>query len=192
MSELDPVRAAELVGRIIAGDESAESELVERCRGVLRFLARRVARNDADAEDLFQETLILALEKIRNAEVREPERLAGFLRALVHNLGTQKYRRRVYDLEQPTGDEQADPVDDRRPDPLIGLLNRERVRLTRQVLAELDMPRDRDVLFRYYIAEDSSGAICRDLGIESDHFYRVLHRARQRYRRLWDEQVGCS
>jgi RNA polymerase sigma-70 factor (ECF subfamily) len=187
MSSLDPAAATDLVGRIAAGEKRAEAELVERCGGALRFLARRFTRDEADAEDLYQETLMLALEKIRRHEVREPERLGGFLRALAKNLSIQRYRRRRYEVEKPSA-ELPDAPDQRQSDPLGGMLRRERTRVTRLVLDELRVTRDRDVLFRYYITEQSSTEICADLGIGGEHFYRVLHRARQRYRRLWEER----
>jgi RNA polymerase sigma-70 factor (ECF subfamily) len=194
LSTLDAAAAVDLVRRIAAGEAAAEAELVERCGGALRFLARRFTRSEADAEDLYQETLILAIEKIRRREVREPERLAGFLRALVKNLSTQQYRRRSYEAEKPSDHlanlpDVADIEDERLPSPLGGLLHQERSRLTHRLLEELNVPRDRDVLLRYYIAEDSSARICADLEIDEDHFYRVLSRARQRYRRLWEEQA---
>lgn len=181
--------AADLVRRIVSGEEAAETELVEWCGRTLSFLARRYARDEADAEDLYQETLMLALEKIRRGEVKQPEHLAEFLRALVKNLSIQRYRRRRYQAEMPTG-EFSDIQDEGRPNPLGALLHRERIRLTRRLLAELNVPRDRDVLLRYYVGEEPSHRICADLGLDSDHFYRVLHRARQRYRRLWDERAG--
>jgi RNA polymerase sigma-70 factor (ECF subfamily) len=194
---LDPVTAAELVRRIVAGDGGAETELVECCGAALRFLARRFSREEADAEDLYQETVMVALEKIRRGEVREPERLAGFLRALAKNLSIQRYRRRSYAVERPTdtlpettaAPEASAPVQT-PSDPLGGLLHRERTRLTRRLLAELNVPRDREVLCRYYLGEESSQRICTDLALDGDHFYRVLHRARQRYRQLWDERAG--
>lgn len=184
MRTLEPSVAAELVRRIVAGDARAEAELAERC-DALRFLARRLTRSEADAEDLYQDTLMLALEKIRRGEVDQPERLAGFLRALVKNLGTQRYRRRHYGAE--VADERLGEAEDRASaSPLRSLLDEERSRLTRRMLAELGVERDREVLFRYYIAEESSRRICADLEIDGDHFYRVLSRARQRYRKLWE------
>ncbi len=185
---LDTAAAVDLVQRISDGDTSADAELVERCGKVLRFLARRCTRNEADAEDLYQETLIVALEKIRRHEVREPERLAGFLRALVKNLSVQRYRRRSYDVEKPS-DALPDAPDERQPNALGHLLHRERSLLTRRLLTELKVSRDREVLSRFYIAEESSPRICQDLDIEPEHFYRVLHRARQRYRLLWEEHA---
>lgn len=186
MGALGPEVAVDLVRRITAGDARAETSLVELCGPTLRFLTRRFSRDEADAQDLYQETLMLALEKIRRGEVREPEKLAGFLHSVAKNHCTQRYRSHRYTVEQPT----AVPPDapDQQPNPLQGLLQEERIRRTRRLLAELDTPRDREVLFRYYIAEESSTGICANLGLTSDHFYRVLHRARQRYRRLWRKQ----
>lgn len=57
----------------------------------------------------------------------------------------------------------------------------------RRVLAELPSDRDREILFRFYIAEDEKDSICRDLGLTSLHFNRVLFRARERYRELYEE-----
>ncbi|MCB1055802.1 MAG: sigma-70 family RNA polymerase sigma factor [Acidobacteria bacterium] len=188
MTTLDPESAADLVARIVAGETAAETELIERCQGALRFLTRRYTRSEADAEDLYQETVMLALEKIRGGEVREPERLAGFLRGLAKNLGTQRYRRRSFSAETSVA-VLPEPPDARRPDALGGLLHHERARLTRQILAELTVPRDREVLVRYYLAEEDSTRICDDLELTPEHFHRVLHRARQRYRRLYEERA---
>jgi RNA polymerase sigma factor (sigma-70 family) len=187
---LDAAVACDLVRRIAEGEEQAETEFVERCGRTLRFLTRRFSRDEADAEDLYQETLMLALEKIRRHEVREPERLGAFLRSLAKNLSTGHYRRRNHEFERPT----AEPPDlpDQQQSPLGGLLHRERARITRLLLAGLTVPRDRDVLFRYYIAEQSSRQICTDLAIDTDHFYRVVYRARQRYRHLWEEHAHSA
>ena len=84
---------ADLVRRIRGGDPAAEAELVSRFGEGLAFLLRRWTRDSATAEDLYQETFRLALEKIRSGEVREPDRLAGFLRSLAKNLSIHHYRR---------------------------------------------------------------------------------------------------
>ena len=60
----------------------------------------------------------------------------------------------------------------------------------RQLLAELDLERDREILARFYIAEQEKGTICRELGVAGDHFKRVLFRARERYRELFLRKLG--
>jgi len=153
---------------------------------VLRFLTRRFTRTEADAEDLYQETLILALEKIRGGEVQEPERLGAFLRSVAKNLSTQQYRGRRYGVEKSAA-ELPDASDEGQAGALDDLIHRERSELTRALLSEMTVARDREVLVRYYLREEKSSGICADLGIDGDHFYRVLSRARKRYRQLWDE-----
>ncbi len=60
----------------------------------------------------------------------------------------------------------------------------------RRVLEELPTERDREVLSRFYLAEDDSKKICADLGLATSHFKRVLFRARERYRTLFENRVG--
>ncbi len=180
--------AGDLMARIRAGDTAAEAELVERFGPTLAFLARRHTRDAAAAEDLYQETLILALEKIRADAVHDAEKLPAFLRALVRNLALKVYRRHGVSKEVPE-DEHSEPVAD-SAGPLQHLLGQERQRMTRNVLRYLGNERDRQVLFRFYLQEEPSAAICRDLDLGQDHFYRVLHRARQRFRQLWDRGVS--
>ena len=64
-------------------------------------------------------------------------------------------------------------------------LRSELAEIVRRVLSEMTSERDRQVLFRFYIAGDGKDAICRDLGLTSLHFNRVLFRARERYRELY-------
>ncbi len=181
--------AAQLVARIQAGDRRAETELIDRFGRGIRLLLRRTLGHRAEAEDLFQETFRLALRKIPNGELREPAKLGGFLAGLAHNLAMGQLRHEARHREQ-TGPEAVDRLAGDTPSPLGSLLIRERARLVRRVLAELGNPRDRQMLFRFYLAEDDKGEICRDLGLSSLHFNRVLHRARQRYRKLYEKTAG--
>lgn len=181
-------RVSDMMARIRAGDAGAETELVERFGPTLAFLARRHTRDAAAAEDLYQETLILALEKIRADAVRDADKLPAFLRALVRNLALKVYRRHGASKEVPAV-EGSEPTAD-SAGPLQHLLGRERRQMTRDVLQHLGNERDRQVLFRFYWREEPAAAICRELELGQDHFYRVLHRARQRFRQLWDRGVA--
>ncbi len=189
LEEPEAIAAADLVGRIAAGDPAAEAELVKRYGERILFLLRRWTRDPDAAEDLYQETFRRAIEKLRSGELRQPQRLAAYLVSLAKNLATYHYRkgdRRAAHHRDP-GDkaEFADPS----PSLLSHLLRREKVDLVRQVLAELGTDRDREVLSRFYLAEDDSKTICAELGLAVTHFKRVLFRARQRYRALFEARV---
>jgi len=183
--DTSPGAAPELVRRIRAGDATAESELVSRyCRGVT-ILIRRASSDPSAVDDIYQQTFQIALEKIRRGDLREPERLSGFICSLARNLVIDHFRRSAANrLSGPVeGARTADPA----PGPLESLLRLERASIVRRVLAELPSERDREILFRFYIAEDEKDSICRDLGLTSLHFNRVLFRARERYRELYEE-----
>jgi RNA polymerase sigma-70 factor, ECF subfamily len=177
---------AGLVRRIIAGDATAEAELVQRFSRALTFLLQRLTRDAAAADDLYQETFRLVIEKVRRGELREPERLPGFVSSMARNLFLGSTRRGGRREQWHAGSEAADSAPDPAPGQLAGLLAKERAALVRRVLAELKNDRDREILSRYYIADQDKEVICRDLDLSDLHFNRVLFRARQRYKELFE------
>jgi RNA polymerase sigma-70 factor, ECF subfamily len=184
----DPI--VDLVRRIISGDPAAEAELVERFSRALSFLLRRLTRDEAAAEDLYQETFRLVIEKVRRGELREPERLPGFVSSLARNLFLGSVRRGGRRQKWHGGSEAVETAPDPAPGQLTRLLAQERAAAVRGVLAELTNDRDRAILSRYYIAGEDKEDICRDLGLSDLHFNRVLFRARQRYKELFERRQG--
>ena len=74
MGVLTPSDAA-LVRRAKAGDLSAFEELVSRYERRIWTLAKRMVRNQEDAEDVTQETFLTALEHLD--ELRDEERFGA-------------------------------------------------------------------------------------------------------------------
>ena len=182
------VTAAELVERIRAGNPAAESELVSRYGRGVAVLIHRSSSDPSAVDDLCQQTFQIALEKIRRGDVREPEKLSGFVCSLARNLVIDHFRKvAARQTSRPAeGIDDADPA----PGPLESLLRVERASIVRRVLSDLPSERDRQILFRFYIAEEEKESICRDLGLSSLHFNRVLFRARERYRELYEKTAS--
>jgi RNA polymerase sigma-70 factor (ECF subfamily) len=175
----------ELVARIRNGERAAEDELVARYSRGVTMILRRAASVPAAVDDLYQEVFLRAVEKIRGGEVRDPERLSGFICGLARNLAIDYFRRdapagRVDDADA------GDSVPDRAPGPLERVLRIEDQRCVRQVMAELPSARDRQLLYRFYLGEEDKERICADLKLTSLQFNRVLHRARERFRELYE------
>ncbi len=179
----------EWMRRVIAGDPDAEAELVDRYKDGIAIIIGRIVRNEAVTEDLSQETFRIVLEKIRGGAVREPERLSGFICSVAENLALAHVRRVRRMLSQEEIGE-ADEIRDPQPDPYDHLLQQERAAIVRQVISELKMERDRQVLFRHYIAEEEKEQICADLGLGSKQFNSILFRALKRYKELYVERFG--
>jgi RNA polymerase sigma-70 factor, ECF subfamily len=179
---------ADLVSRIMAGDQQAEAELVERYSDGVKIIIRREIGNASVADDLYQEVFRIVIEKIRRGDVREPEKLSGFVCGVARNLVID-YFRRAARQESLSEVEEATTLPDPAPDQLETLLRKEQADLVWQVLKEMRNERDIQVLFRYYLAEDDKERICADLGLTSLHFNRVVHRARERYLELYKKLI---
>ncbi|HKP12903.1 MAG TPA: sigma-70 family RNA polymerase sigma factor [Blastocatellia bacterium] len=186
---IDETDWAEWVRRLMAGDADAEADMVRRYKEGIAVIIGRIVHNESVKGDLSQETFRIALEKIRNGDVREPERLSGFICAVARNLAIEYVRRsqRAAKQEEIVNAEQ---ISDPKADPFEQLLGKERAEIVRQVLKELKVERDREVLSRYYIAEEDKALICADLGLTSLQFNSIISRALKRFKELYLKRFG--
>jgi RNA polymerase sigma-70 factor (ECF subfamily) len=175
---------ANLLSRIRSGDQQAEAELVECYKCAVMSIIRQGVDDPATADDLYQETFCIVLEKIRQGDVREAEKLSGFVCGVARNR-VIKYFQRVGQRRSLTPLEEIEHLPHPSSDQLEQLLQKEKTDLVWQILKEMTNERDIQVLFRFYLAEDDKEQICADLELTSLHFNRVLHRARKRYRELY-------
>ena len=179
----DSDTAASLARRIQEGDATAEAQLVARFSRGIRVVIRHASSDPSVAEDLFQETFRLGLERIRAGALRDPAQLAAFLAGLARTLATEHFRR----VRRAPQEDVA--VLERMAAPGLSSLDavarREEARDIAQTLESLPTDRDREVLRRFYLTMDDKDRICDDLGLTRLQFNRVLYRARERFRELW-------
>jgi len=151
-------------------------------------IIRRALGNSTVADDLYQETFCIVLEKIREGDVREPEKLPGFVCGVARNQVIKHFQRAARQ-ERLTETEEAVSLPCQAHDQLEELLRKESADIVRQILKEMTNERDVQVLFRFYLAEDDKEQICADLGLTGLQFNLVLHRARERYRELYERTI---
>ena len=175
--------ATDLVHRILAGDASAEEELVQRYSRGLLYLLRRLGAPPELADDLHQETFRIVLERLRRRGLEDPAGLAGFLRGTARNLMTAE-RRKTARRRTDADEERLEHMPNPSPSQLSSVLLDEEAGFVRKLISELPTDRDRQLLLRFYVAEEDKESICADLGLDSLHFNRVLFRARQRFKEL--------
>lgn len=179
--------ATDLVRRIGAGDASAEGELVERYSRGLLYLLRRLAPEMAD--DFHQETFRIVLERLRRRGLDDPAALAGFLRGTARNLVVAE-RRKMVRRRTDLDDEELERAVHPGASQLSAVLLDEEAETVRRLIQELPTDRDRQLLMRYYVAEEEKETLCAELGLDSLHFNRVLFRARQRFKELLERSRG--
>lgn len=174
--------AAGLVLKIRRGDPVAEGAMVERyTEGLLSFLRRRT-RDSVLAEDLHQEVFRIVILRLRDSDLDQPEKLAAFLIRTADNLfigHARKVARRKTEADSEAASVVQVPAGQHDD-----LARRERAQFVRRLLSELEPERDRELLFRFYLAEQLKEQVCAELGLSPDHFKRALYRARQRFKDL--------
>lgn len=171
-----------IVAQIAAGNRAAEGELVVRFQRGVTLLARQHARpNEHRVPDVVQTVLMNTIERLRAGVLREAAALPGYLRTSVLNEVTAMYRSKAAVSIDDIGATDGKVVE------LAGADTPEsrasQAQLLRNVLRAIDslaVPRDRELLIRFYVREESRDEICTALGIDDGHFRRVLFRARER------------
>jgi len=149
------------------------------------FLQRRIDRDAA--QDLLQRTFLQALKKIRTEGLDDPGNLGGYLYRTACKLATAYWRgelSRRYDhdgeLLSSLHDESLSLEEALDHDLLA--------KSVRELMTKLSVPRDREVLERFYLREEPRSAIRESMNLTELQFNQVLWRARQRFAEILRKQ----
>jgi len=180
---------ADLVSRVIAGDSTAEDEIISRYQRGVSIIIDRIVRSQTDSEDVSQQAFKIIIEKLRHGDIRDPERLSGFVCSVARNAAIDFVRRARHSRSLEEVGE-AEHIPDPAPSQLDLLLSEEKASAVRRVIGELKMARDRELLFRYFIAEQDKERICAELKLTSAQFNNVIFRAIARFKELYFRRIG--
>ena len=113
MTRSQPTSAddTELVLRVGEGDARAYHELVSRHAARIRAFVMRLVRDDADADDVVQETFLRLW--LHAAEYESRSRVTTWLCRIAHNLAIDRLRTK--NRLRPLPDEETMPVSARQP-----------------------------------------------------------------------------
>jgi RNA polymerase sigma-70 factor (ECF subfamily) len=171
-----------LVERIRAAEQGAMEELYQLFSKGVRFYIYRHLGPD-DIEDKVHDVFVIITQAIQQGELREPERLMGYVRTIVrrqiaaHIDAAILARRTRLDVDFSTA------ISDLRPDPERTAIDRQNMELAMRVLQSIPK-RDREVLTRFYLNEQAAEQICQDMGLSSNQFRLIKSRAKARFGEL--------
>jgi RNA polymerase sigma-70 factor, ECF subfamily len=167
-----------LIQKIQANDATGMEELYRVfSRGVRFFLWRQIEKQDL--EDAVHDTFITVAEAIRRGDVRDPDRLMGFVWTVVKRQLAGHIERVVNTRNQQVEIDGAERILDRGADPEWTAIVSQHRMLARRLLGEVS-GRDREVLVRFYLKEQSQQEICREMELTPTQFRLLKSRAKAR------------
>lgn len=178
-----------LLSRIASGDKSAESILVKNYYRGLLFVISRQTRNPDLAQDIAQDTFVVVLNKARNSEIHNPAALSAFIRQTGVNLLIGHFRKETRRDTHGVEDINIHPIES-DVEVTRALYSKQILQITKQMIGELKVERDRELLRDYFEYDKTKEQICRELELKPEHFDRVLFRARQRLKQIIRHKFG--
>jgi RNA polymerase sigma-70 factor, ECF subfamily len=170
---------AEIVERIKTGDPEAAGILYQDLETGARFFLRRHLNNSADVDDKIHDLYLIVVEAIRRGELRESDRLMGFVRTILYRQLNLEISLIVRKRETSTDVSTISTLAASEPTPEDDLATQEKVGLLRQLLGEM-RSKDREVLMRFYMEEQSPERIQREMSLSKRQFDLLKTRAKAR------------
>jgi RNA polymerase sigma-70 factor (ECF subfamily) len=155
------------------------ADLVERIRSQL---------GPQELDDKVHDTFVVVVQAIRRGELREPERLMGFVRTVVRRQVAAHIDRVIHIRREQTDLESSTRIPDPSENPEETAIFQQRMELIKRVLSEL-CDRDREILTRFYLREQGQNEICSEMLLTETQFRLLKSRAKARFGELGRKKI---
>ena len=167
-----------------AGDEALYRNLAS---GARLFLQRRLAT--ADVEDRVHDLFVIVVETIRRGELREPERLMGFVRTVLNRQLNLEISRMIHMRQTSIDLESAGDLTAADSSPEQQAVMNQKVALMKQILGKM-RDREFEVLTRFYLLEQPPERIRLDMGLTQTQFNLLKSRAKTKLKELMQRKLA--
>ena len=168
-----------LVDGIRASDPGAMEELYAFFeKGIRYFLQRQLGPQEL--EDKIHDNFIIVVQAIRRGELREPERLMGFVRTIAQRHVAAHINEAVHVRRDKIQVDESTPLRDTSMTPEDSALNKEKLDLMVKTLRSMPS-RDRELLTRFYLQEQTQEQICSEMRLTESQFRLMKSRAKARF-----------
>jgi RNA polymerase sigma-70 factor (ECF subfamily) len=172
----------ELVARIQRGDDAGMEELYRLfARGIRFYLCRQLGMQELD--DKVHDTFLIVVQAIRRGDLREPDRLMGFVRTVVRRQVAAHIDQVVHSRRDEMHLDLGVRVADRQRDPEQNMAYQQKNDFMLDILRQLS-ERDREVLTRFYLHEETQEEICVEMNLTETQFRLLKSRAKARFGEL--------
>jgi RNA polymerase sigma-70 factor, ECF subfamily len=177
---------SDLVQGVRGGDPVAMEDLYRvLSTGVRLRLARQLGGRDIN--DRVHDLFVMVTESILNGELRQPERLMGYVRTVerrqvASHIDHEQREKRNAQVE-------AWSLRDDGASPERFAIEHQCSDMAKRILSGL-RERDREVLSRFYISEESGAEICQAMDLTETQYRLIKSRAKARFVALCRRRMG--
>ena len=184
------VEWATLVAQIKAGEDAGMEQLYKLfSRGIRYYLCRQLGPQEL--EDKVHDTFLIVVNAIKRGDLREPERLMGFVRTVVRRQVAAYIENAVHTRREQADLETGATVADKTQNPEQEAIGKQKTELMKSALEALSK-RDRDILVRFYLREQSQEQICRDMDLTETQFRLLKSRAKAKFGEIGKKKLASS
>lgn len=175
---------AEVVNNVRSGNPQGLDQLYVVFQMLSGSLRRQLGYRDF--EDRIHDIFLVVVEAIRDGKLREPGALSSYIHgiarlSLCSSIGVRARRQRLSGSLQHWVTTQSG-----KTTPEDALAEKERTQIMQDLLGSLTT-KEREILTRFYIHEQSKEQICREMDLTETQFRLAKSRAKQRLSR-----AGCG
>jgi len=172
------------VERLRDGDVPTEHHFVAYFEQLLRIKLRSRSLASDRVEDLRQETFIRVVAALRrDGGIRQPERFGAFVNSICNNVLLEYYR-------SSAKNQQLEEVHMDIPDKVLDLegmlVTKQAAERVREILNEMPS-KDRNLLRAIFLEDKEKDAVCREFGVNRDYLRVLLHRAKDKFKALYQK-----
>jgi RNA polymerase sigma-70 factor, ECF subfamily len=188
--DLHAIDWALLVQQIKAGSDEGMEQLYRLfSRGIRYYLCRQLGPQEL--EDKVHDTFLIVVNAIKRGDLREPERLMGFVRTVVRRQVAAYIENAVHTRREQTDLETGITVADRSENPEQSAIIKQKAELMKSALEALSK-RDRDILIRFYLQEQPQEQICREMSLTETQFRLLKSRAKAKFGEIGKKKLATS
>ncbi len=179
----------DIVERIRSGDQSGVKELYDVfSRGIRYHLRRHLGSHDLD--DHVHDCFLVVIQAINKGDLHEPKHLMGFVRTIVSRKLAGFIGHRMESRKQIEADS-SKFIPDGRLDPELTAISKQNKEMIAKLLRAIP-PRDKDILTRFYLYEESPEQICREMKLTATQFRLMKSRARAKFGELGKQRLTMN
>jgi RNA polymerase sigma factor (sigma-70 family) len=175
------------VTAIVAGDLSAVAQFYEKYRPGLKMMVGQALHWTADVDDVVQQALLLTIAAVRAGKMRDGAALPAYVRTVAYRLVSGVKRDPIFCREDLTSHAAFVSADQQYDEVVL----REYREIVNQTMMRLK-PRDREILRRFYLEEQSPERICSDMMLSPTQFRSTKYHAKKAFARVGRRLVARS